>query len=98
MSCCVSPLPRRLDRGNDLVLERARRDRADVLVDDLPLAVDDEGLRHAVDTPFDGGAPVAVCADGGERIAVAAQEATRSGRLVLVVDAEYGGARALLQS
>ena len=73
--------------GMILVSSVSARDRADVLVDDLALAVDDERLGHAVDAPFDGRAAVAIDADRGEGIAVAAEEAARGRRLVLVVDA-----------
>ena len=60
---------------------------ADVLEGDLARAVDDERLGHAVDAPLDGAAAGGVDADGGVRIAVAAEIAARGGRLVLVVDA-----------
>ena len=73
--------------GMILVSSVSRRDRADVLVGDAALAVDDERLGHAVDAPLDGRAAVAIDADRGEGIAVAAEEAARGRRLVLVVDA-----------
>ena len=69
--------------GMSFVSMALRRDRADVLVDDLALAVDDERLGHAVDAPLDGAAAVRVGADGRERIAVAAEEAARRAGLSL---------------
>src|SRR5258705_13344450 len=88
---------RRRDRRKDHALERSLRDRADVLVGDAALAIDDEGLRHAVDAPFDRGASVAVDADGGEGIAVKAKEAPRRSRLVLVIDPKELDARPLFE-
>src|ERR1019366_130066 len=82
----------RLQRLVDLGLEHGvdiiRRHRADHLVNDGAFATDDEGLRHAIDTPFDRGATVAVDADNAVRIAVAAEKAPRFVRRVLVVDAD----------
>ncbi len=72
------------EHGVDIV----RRDRADHLVDDGAFAPDDEGLRHAIDAPFDRGAAVGVDADDAERIAVAAEEAPGVVGRVLVVDAD----------
>src|SRR6267378_5933431 len=63
-------------------------DRADHLVDNGAFATDHEGLRHAIDTPFDRGAAVAIDADNAERIAVAAEEAPGVVGGVLVVDAD----------
>jgi hypothetical protein len=54
----------------------------------VAVAADHESFRHAIDAPVDRGAAVAVGADGGERIAVAADEAARVVGLVLVVDAD----------
>src|SRR5215468_9780441 len=85
------------DRWNDLGLERLGRDRPDVSVGDAARAIDDEGLGHAVDTPLDGGPAVAVRADGDKRIAVAAEEAPRGCRLILVIDAEHAHAGLLLE-
>ena len=56
---------------------------------------DHEGFRHAVDAPFDRGAAALVGAGGGERIAVAAEEAPRVVGLVLVVDADQAHAAVL---
>src|SRR5450759_3380523 len=69
------------EHGVDII----RRHRADHLVNDGAFAADDEGLRHAIDTPFDRGATVAVDADNAVRIAVAAEKAPRFVRRVLVV-------------
>src|SRR6266851_600593 len=87
-----SELTSRLQRLVDLSLQHRveilRRDRSDQLVDDGPLAADDEGLRHAIDAPFDRGAAVAIDADDAERIAVAAEETPCVVGSVLVVDAD----------
>src|SRR5215510_7491575 len=85
------------DRRDDLGLERLGRDRPDVFKGDAALAIDDEGLGHAIDTPFDGGPAIAVHADGDKGIAVAAEEAPRGGRLILVIDAEHAHAGLLLE-
>ena len=90
----VEPADARAHHRDDLAFQRLRRDRADVLVDDLALAVDDEGLGHAGDAPLDRRAPVGVDAHRSERIAVAAEEAACRRRLVLVVDAVELHARA----
>ena len=85
------------DGRHETLLHALGGDRPDVLVDDLALAIDDERLGHAVDAPLDRRAAGAVGADGRERIAVAAEEAARRRRMVLVVDAVEGNAGALLQ-
>src|ERR1700704_1280278 len=64
------------------------RHRADHLVDNGALAADDEGLRHAVNPPFDPGAAVAVDTDNSVRVAVTAEKAARLVRSVLVIDAD----------
>ena len=51
--------------------ERLLVDRPHLLVGDLPVAADQEGLRHAVDAPLDRRAPAFIDADRGERIAEA---------------------------
>ena len=79
---------RLLDRRHEHGLQILRRDRADQLVGDAPVAADDEGLRHAIDAPVDRGAAVRIGADRVERIAVAADEAARVVGPVLVVDAD----------
>ena len=56
-----------------------------MLVGDLAVLADDEGLRHAVDAPVDRRAAGFVDADRLERIAEIAEEAARVFRLVLVV-------------
>src|SRR6185369_179659 len=58
-------------------------------------AIDHERLGYAVHTPVDRGAAVGVGADRRERIAVAADEAPRILRLVLVVDADDADALVL---
>src|SRR5690606_6514009 len=75
-----------LDSRDDLGLQRLHRNRADVLVDEAAVAIDDECLGHAVDAPLDRRAPVAVDADSPVRIAVTTKEAACRGRLVLIVD------------
>src|SRR5262245_61485741 len=85
------------DRRNDLGLERLGRDRPDVFEGDAALSIDDEGFGHPVDTPCDGGPAVAVHADGDKRVAVAAEEAPRGCRLILVIDAEHAHAGLLLE-
>ena len=50
-----------------------------MLVGYASLPIDDERLGHPVDTPLDRRAPGRVGANGGERIAVAAEEAARAG-------------------
>jgi len=42
-----------------------------VLEDDAAMAINDEGLRHAVDAPFDGSAAVGIDANRSIGIAVA---------------------------
>src|SRR5262245_1122355 len=79
-SCAFSAPLGRADRRDDPAIERLGRDRPYVLVDDAARAIDYEGLRHAVDTPFDGGPAVAVHADGHIGVAVAAEEAPRGCR------------------
>src|SRR6185503_11283281 len=66
---------RLVDLGLEHRAEIARGDRADELVGDAAVTVDDEGLRYAVDAPLDRGAAAHVEACRGERIAVAAEEA-----------------------
>src|SRR5689334_4571656 len=56
-------------------LKILRRDRPHQLVGDLAFAIDQEGFRHAVDTPVDRGAALLVGAGGAERIAEAVEEA-----------------------
>src|ERR1700704_47118 len=73
-----------LEHGVDVV----GCDRADHLVDDGAFSPDHEGLRHAIDTPFDRGAAVAIDADDAKRIAVAAEEAPGVVGGVLVIDAD----------
>src|ERR1700682_3698497 len=73
-----------LEHGVDVV----GCDRADHLVDDGAFAPDHEGLRHAIDTPFDRGAAVAIDADDAERIVVAAEEAPGVVGCILVIDAD----------
>ena len=68
-----------------------------MLVDDLSPAIDDKRLGHAVDAPFDCRPAVAVHADREIWVAVAAKEAPRGRRLVLVVDAEDAHAGPLFQ-
>src|SRR4051794_33400337 len=85
---------RLLDLRFEHGLEVLRRDRADELERDAPVAPDQEGLGDAVDAPVDGGTAVLVGADERERIAVAAEEPARILGLVLVVDA--GDANALV--
>src|SRR5262249_58454596 len=72
----------RLDQGLEVLL----RDRADQLVDDARIAIDEKILRHPVHAPLDGSAAVEVGAGGRKRIAVAAEETARVLRLILVVD------------
>ena len=57
---CGSLCTSRAERGDDLAFQCLSSDRADLLEDDLTLAVDHEGLRHAVDAPFDCGTAIAV--------------------------------------
>ena len=83
----TTPRERLLDLGLDDRVEILRRDRSHELVGDAAVAADDESFRHAIDAPFDRGAAVLVGADGGERIAIAAEKAPGILRLVLVVDA-----------
>src|SRR6186713_487158 len=54
---------------------------------DLAVAADYIGFGNPVDAPIDGDAAGPVGADAGEGIAVAAEEAARRSRVVLVVDA-----------
>src|ERR1700741_4027484 len=72
----------------DLPLQPAvdvvRRDRADQLEGDGAIAPDNESFGHAIDAPFDRGAAIAVDPDNAEWIAIAAEEAPRVLRLVLV--------------
>ena len=79
---------RLLDLGLDDRVEILRRDRSHELVGDAAVAADDESFRHAINAPFDRGAAVLVGADGGERIAIAAEKAPGILRVVLVVDAD----------
>ena len=74
-------------RPDDLY-ENLRRDRADLLVDDGAVALDDESLRRAIEAPIDGRSARSIGTDGGERIAEAGEKTARIVRLVLVVDAE----------
>src|ERR1700712_816506 len=69
----TTSLQRLLDLGLEHGIHILRRQRADHLVDDGAFAADHEGLRHAVDPPFDRGAAVAVDADNAERVAIAAE-------------------------
>src|SRR5678815_1880375 len=84
----LSGVQRLLDLDLEHAVDVLRRHRSDQLVDDGALAPDQEGFGYAVDTPFDRGAAVAVDADDAERVAVAAEEAPRILRRVLVVDAD----------
>src|SRR5664279_6661388 len=70
-----------LEHGVDI----GRRHRADHLVDDGALAADDEGLRHAVNPPFDPGAAVAVDTDDSVRVAVTAEKASGLFGSILVI-------------
>src|SRR5262245_66172367 len=86
---------RALDFRLEHALDVLRRDRSDQLVRDAAVGADDERFRHAVDPPVDRGAAVLVGADGGERIAVAPEEAPRLVGRVLVVDADDADALVL---
>src|SRR5258708_30950232 len=79
---------RLLDFGLEHAVDILGRDRADQLVDDGAFVPHHEGLRYAIDTPFDRGAAVAVDADDTERIAVAAEKAPGVVGRILVVDAD----------
>src|SRR5262249_9369169 len=85
------------DCRNDGRLQRLGRDRAGVLVDHHAAAIDHEGLGPRDHAPLDAGPAVAIHANRGERVAVAAEEAAGVGRLVLVVDAVEAHSRLLLQ-
>src|SRR3546814_11574615 len=52
--------PKRLDQRQDRRPQDLGRDGADVSVGDAAVLAYDEGLRHAVDAPIAGDAPVAV--------------------------------------
>src|SRR5438093_12844587 len=77
-----------LDLDFQYAIDVLRRDGADQLVDDGSIAPDDKAFRHAIDAPLDRGAAIAVDADHAEGIAVAAEEAPRVLRHVLVVDTD----------
>src|SRR5262249_50050264 len=62
-------------------------DLADQLERDPRVTADNEGLRYAVDTPFDRSTAGFVGADGAEGIAKTPEKASRILRLILVVDA-----------
>src|SRR5262249_39721988 len=63
------------------------RNGADVLVTDAPVAIDHEGLRHAVDAEIDSDPARFIVANRSIGIAQFAQPLARVGGLVLVVDA-----------
>ena len=60
---CRSGGQRLLDLGQQLLLDRIDRERADMLEGDLAVLADDECLRDAVDAPVDRAAPVRIDAD-----------------------------------
>src|SRR5579863_1392118 len=78
---------RLVDLGPKHGVDIFRRDRTDQFVDDGAFAPDDEGFRHAIDTPFDRGAAVGIDADNAKRIAIAAEKAPGIVGGILVVDA-----------
>src|SRR6185312_7106378 len=78
-----------VDLGLEHGVDVFRRDRADQFVENRAAAADDEGLRHAINAPFDRRAAIAVDADHAERIAVAAEKAAGIVGGVLVVDADH---------
>src|SRR5688500_15968578 len=84
----LRPRQRLLDLRPEHLLQILRRDLADQLEGDAAVAADDEGLRYAVDAPFDRRAPVGIDADRGERIAMPAEEAAGVVGLVRLVDAD----------
>src|SRR6185503_8891673 len=73
----------------DLLFEDLRRHRADALVADHALAVDDVGFGDAVDAVVERDAPGAVVHRGGERVAVARQPWQRVLARILVVQADH---------
>src|SRR5436190_18618354 len=75
-----------LDQRLDLLLHHLRRERADLLVADHAVAVDQVGLRHTVDTVVDADASVRVEDDQLVRVAVALQPRQRVVALILVVE------------
>src|SRR6187401_534016 len=76
-----------LQQGLDLRREHIGRDRADVLVADHAVLVDDEGLGHAVDAEVDADAALDVVERRVVRIAEAREPAVGVLALVLVVEA-----------
>src|SRR6266850_4842611 len=70
-----------------LLLHHVRGERADVLVANDPLAIDDVGLRHAVDAVVDADAAVGVEHDELVGVAVALEPGQRLVARVLVVEA-----------
>src|SRR5687768_6875673 len=66
-----------LQQGFDLLLEDFRRHRADALVADHALAVDDVGFGNAVDAVVDADAPGRILHGGDVGIAVSLQPGNR---------------------
>src|SRR3990172_3940273 len=79
-----------LHQRRDLLLRDFGRERADVLVADHPVAVDNVGFRHAVDAVVDADAAGGVEHRELERIAVAREPRQRVLAGVLVVEADHG--------
>ena len=59
-----------------------------MLEGDNPLAIDHEGLRHAIDAPLDAHAPVAVGAHAGIGIAQFGEKGAGIGCRIVIIDAE----------
>src|ERR1700733_986797 len=85
--------PRRLDRRHELVVEYVLGDLAHNARAHDAVSVDDEGLRHAIDAPFDARASVGVERDALERVSVLGEEGADLLRAVLLhqaVEREVG--------
>src|SRR5437870_2931126 len=78
-----------LQQRFDLLLHDVRGQRADVLVADHALAIDDVGLGHAVDAVVDADAAVGVEHDQLIRVAVALEPGQRVVARVLVVESDH---------
>src|ERR687891_681956 len=76
---------RLLDFREKRALGRIHRQWADMLEQDLAVAADQKGLRHAVDAPVYRRSAGLVDTDRHERVAEIAEEAPRVFRSVLVV-------------
>src|SRR5712692_4004290 len=78
---------RLLDRRLQCRFQVVYSDRANQFIADARITTHHEGLRHAVDAPFDCRATIVIGPVGHERVAVTAEKAPGVLGLVLVVDA-----------